>query len=83
VAIVIVASLVWLLSQQEDWLKLLVTRREEQNLPVRVVEPEFGSLREEKFVLMVPASNRERVSDASWALCRANLFVVPREGPPR
>ena len=34
-------------------------------------------------MLMVPASNRERVSDKNWAFCRANLIIVPREGPRR
>ncbi len=82
-AIAIVAGLVWLLSPPDDPLKVLEARCKEQKLPIRVVELEPGSLQEEKFMLMVPASNRERVSDKNWAFCRANLIMVPREGPHR
>ncbi len=82
-AIVIVAGLVWLLSPRDDPLKVLEARCKEQKLPIRVVELEPGSLQEEKFMLMVPASNRERVSGKNWAFCRANLIMVPPEGPRR
>jgi hypothetical protein len=81
--IAIVAGLLWLLSARDDALKVLEARCNEQKLPIRVVELEPGSLQEEKFMLMVPASNRERVSDKNWAFCRANLIMVPREGPRR
>ncbi len=82
-AIVIVAGLAWLLSSQDDPLKVLQARCKEQSLPLRVIELEPGSLQEEKFMLMVPALNRERVSGKNWAFCRANLIMVPREGPRR
>jgi hypothetical protein len=59
---------------------VLQTRCKEQKLPIRVVELEPGSLQEDKFLLMVPASNRERTNDRTWAFCRANLLIVPREG---
>ena len=39
---------------------------------MRVVEPEPGSLQEEKFMLMAPASNRERGE-------RQGLSILPRE----
>jgi hypothetical protein len=79
--IVIVAGLAWFLSPGDDPLKVLQTRCKEQKLAIRVVELEPGSLQEDKFMLMVPASNRERMNDRTWAFCRANLFIVPREGP--
>ena len=79
-AVVILAGLVWFLAPQEEPLKLLQARCKEQQLTLRVVELTPGSPDEEKFKLMVPASNRERVGDRRWAFCRANLTIVPREG---
>ena len=66
-AIVITGGLVWLLAPGDDPLKVLEARCKEQKLPIRVVELQPGSLQEEKFLLMVPASNRERMSDKTWA----------------
>jgi len=79
-AVVILAGLVWFLAPQEEPLNLLQARCKEQQLTLRVVELTPGSPDEEKFKLMVPASNRERVGDRRWAFCRANLTIVPREG---
>ncbi len=79
-AVVILAGLVWFLAPQEEPLKLLQARCKEQQLTLRVVELTHGSLEEEKFRLMVPASNRERLDDRHWAFCRANLTIVPRQG---
>lgn len=77
--IVVVAGLVWLLGPKDGPLKALQARCREQQLPVRVVTLEPGSLEEDKFMLMVPASNRERLDDRNWAFCRANLTIVPRQ----
>ncbi len=58
----------------------LQERCQEQQLPVRVIKLEPGSPAEERFLAMVPGSNRERLPDGHWAFCRANLQVRPRGG---
>ena len=78
--IVILAGLVWFLGPKDDPLKALQARCKEQQLPVQTVKLEPGSLAEDKFMLMVPASNRERLGDRNWAFCRANLTILPRAG---
>jgi len=66
-------------AQYAKAVKALQARCREQQLPVRVVTLEPGSLEEDKFMLMLPASNRERLEGRNWVFCRANPTIVPRQ----
>ena len=72
-------GLIWLLAPAGDPQKALQARCREQQLPMRIVNLDPGSDQESRFLLMVPARQRERVGDGAWVFCRANLIVVPRE----
>ncbi len=67
----------WLTIEGGDPVKGLEARCKEQRLPVRMLKVEPGSDLENRFLLMVPAKNRERLPDGSWMFCRANLLRTP------
>ncbi len=77
--LVIVGGLVaWLNVSESDPVKALQGRCAELKLPVRTLKLEPGSDEESKFLLMVPARQRERLPDNHWVFCRANLAIRPR-----
>jgi hypothetical protein len=71
---------VWVTMPATHPVSTLQARCQEQQLPVRVIKLEPGSHEEERFLLMVPGSNRERLPDGHWAFCRANLQMRTRGG---
>ena len=71
---------VWFTMPATHPVSTLQERCQEKQLPIRVIKLETGSQAEERFLLMVPSSNRERLPDGHWAFCRANLQVTPRGG---
>ncbi len=77
--LVIVGGLVaWLAVSESDPVKALQGRCAELQLPVRAIQIASGSDEESKFLLMVPARQRERLRDGHWVFCRANLAIRPR-----
>ena len=78
-AVMILGGLVvWVTMPTTDPVSTLQARCQEKQLPVRVIKLEPGSHQEERFLAMVPGSNRERLPDGSWAFCRANLQISTR-----
>lgn len=77
--LVIIGGLVtWLAVSASDPAKALHERCAELQLPVRAIQIDPGSDEESKFLLMVPARQRERLTDGHWVFCRANLAIRPR-----
>ncbi len=78
-AVVVLGGLfVWFTMPATHPVSTLQERCQEKQLPVRVVKLEPGSQAEERFLAMVPGSNRERLPDGHWAFCRANLQIRTR-----
>jgi hypothetical protein len=71
---------VWFAMPATHPVSTLQERCQEQQLPVRVIKLEPGSPAEQRFLAMVPGSNRERLPDGHWAFCRANLQIRPSGG---
>ncbi|HUP35902.1 MAG TPA: hypothetical protein VNC82_10730 [Candidatus Limnocylindria bacterium] len=65
----------WLTMPHAHPVSMLHERCREKQLPVRVIKLQPGSHEEERFLLMVPGSNREQLPDGHWAFCRANLQI--------
>ena len=63
----------WLTMPRAHPVSTLQARCQQEQLPVRVIKLQPGSHEEERFLLMVPGSNRERRPDGHWVFCRANL----------
>ena len=76
--VIIGGFVTWLAVVESDPAKALHERCAELQLPVRAIQIEPGSDEESKFLLMVPARQRERLTDGHWAFCRANLAIRPR-----
>jgi hypothetical protein len=70
--------LVWFTMPRAHPVSTLQERCREKQLPVRVIKLQPGSHEEERFLLMVPGSNREQLPDGHWAFCRANLQMRRR-----
>jgi len=81
VAVLVLGGLiVWVTMPTTHPVSTLQARCLEKQLPVRVIKLEPGSHEEERFLLMVPGGNRERLPDGHWAFCRANLQMRTRGG---
>ena len=77
--LVIIGGLVaWFAVSEGDQVKALHGRCAKLQLPVRSIKIASGSDEESKFLLMVPAQQRERLPDGDWVFCRANLAIRPR-----
>ena len=80
-AVVVLGGLfVWFTMPATHPVSTLQERCQEKQLSVRVVKLEPGSHEEERFLAMVPGSNRERLPEGHWAFCRANLQIRTRGG---
>ncbi len=80
-AVVVLGGLfVWFTMPATHPVSTLQERCQEKQLPVRVIKLEPGSHEEERFLAMVPGSNRERLPEGHWAFCRANLQIRTRGG---
>jgi hypothetical protein len=76
--LIVGGSVAWFAVSESDPVKALQGRCGELRLPVRSIQVASGSDEESKFLLMVPARQRERVRDGHWVFCRANLVIRPR-----
>jgi hypothetical protein len=83
VVLVLGGLFVWVTMPATHPVSTLQARCQDKQLPVRVIKLEPGSHEEERFLSMVPGSNRERLPDGHWAFCRANLEMRTRGGLQR